>query len=239
MNALLLYLLLLLWDNRTFDSITKTNEQKADAEMAYEKKQYSHASKLYSQITYGSLFSDPAARLNMAHAYYQAGQLKDALHHYNLLTGVSNKTIASIANNQVALIMVVKKDTAMALGKLKEALRLEPRNTLARSNYIILKNRFSGIEQPSSTSNERRQARNEASKNQPTPSQPELKPEGFEQEEANKRDKLLKSLKAMNMSEEQARLILDAMKSNESQYIYQLKRKQYAKKSEQNETIEW
>lgn len=239
MNALLLYLLLLLWDNRTFDSITKTNERKAGAEVAYEKKQYINASKLYHQITYGSLFSDPAARLNMAHSYYQARQLKDALFHYKLLTGVTNKTIASIANSQVALIMVAQKDTATALERLKDALRLEPRNTLARSNYIILKKRFSGIERPSSTSNERRQARNEASKNRPTPSQPELKPEGFEQEEADKREQLLKSLKAMNMSEEQARLILDAMKSNESQYIYQLRRKQYAKKSERNETIEW
>jgi len=239
MNALLLYILLLLWDNRTFDSITKANERKAGAEMAYEKKQFVNASKLYHDITYGALFSDPAARLNMAHSYYQAGQLKDALYHYKLLENVSNKTIASIANCQAALIMVTKKDTAAALEKLKTALRLEPRNTLARSNYIILKKRFSGIEQPSNSSSDRRQAKNEINKNQPTPSQPEPKPEGFEQEEAAKREELLKSLKAMNMSEEQARLILDAMKSNESQYIYQLRRKQYAKKSERKETIEW
>jgi len=239
MNALLLYLLLLLWDNRTFDSITKTNERKIGAEMAYDKKQYVNASKLYHQITYGSLFSDPAARLNMAHSYYQAGKLKDALYHYKLLQKVNDKTISSIANCQVALILVSQKDTASALENLKTALRLEPRNTLARSNYIILKQRFSGIEQPSNKSDERRQAKNEVSKNQPTHSQPEPKPEGFEQEEAAKREQLLKSLRAMNMSEEQARLILDAMKSNESQYIYQLRRKQYAKKSEKNETIEW
>jgi len=239
MNALLLYLLLLLWDNRTFDSITKTNERKIGAEMAYDKKQYVNASKLYHQITYGSLFSDPAARLNMAHSYYQAGKLKDALYHYKLLQKVNDKTISSIANCQVALILVSQKDTASALENLKTALRLEPRNTLARSNYIILKQRFSGVEHPSNKSDERRQAKNEVSKNQPTPSQPEPKPEGFEQEEAAKREQLLKSLRAMNMSEEQARLILDAMKSNESQYIYQLRRKQYAKKSEKNETIEW
>ncbi|MCF0055902.1 tetratricopeptide repeat protein [Dyadobacter sp. CY356] len=239
MNALLLYLLLLLWDNRTFDAITKTNERKIGAEMAYKKKQFVNASKLYHQITYGSVFSDPAARLNMAHSYYQAGQLKAALYQYKLLDHVKDKTIASVANCQVALILVSKKDTAAALEKLKASLRLEPRNTVARSNYIILKSHFSGIERPSESSQDNRMAKNEASENKPTPSKPEPKPEGFEQEEAAKREQLLKSLKSMNMSEEQARLILDAMKSNESQYIYQLRRKQYAKKSEKNETIEW
>lgn len=239
MNALLLYLLLLLWDNRTFDAITKTNERKVGAEMAFKKKQFVNASKLYHQITYGSVFSDPAARLNMAHSYYQAGQLKDALYQYKLLDHVKDKTIASVANCQVALILVSKKDTAAALEKLKTSLRLEPRNTVARSNYIILKAHFSGIEQPSASSQDNRMAKNEASQNKPTPSKPEPKPEGFEQEEAAKREQLLRSLKSMNMSEEQARLILDAMKSNESQYIYQLRRKQYAKKSERNETIEW
>lgn len=239
MNALLLYLLLLLWDNRTFDAITKTNERKVGAEMAFKKKQFVNASKLYHQITYGSVFSDPAARLNMAHSYYQAGQLKDALYQYKLLDHVKDKTIASVANCQVALILVSKKDTAAALEKLKTSLRLEPRNTVARSNYIILKAHFSGVEQPSASSQDNRMAKNEASQNKPTPSKPEPKPEGFEQEEAAKREQLLRSLKSMNMSEEQARLILDAMKSNESQYIYQLRRKQYAKKSERNETIEW
>lgn len=239
MNALLLYLLLLIWDNRTFDAITKTNERKIGAEMAFKKKQYVNASKLYHQITYGSMFSDPAARLNMAHSYYQAGQLKNALYQYKLLDHVKDKTIASVANCQIALIMVVEKDTAAALEKLKTSLRLEPRNAVARSNYIILKKHFSGIEKPSESSQDKRTAKNEANKNTPTPSKPEQKPDGLEQEEAAKREQLLRSLKSMNMSEEQARIILDAMKSNESQYIYQLRRKQYAKKSEGNETIEW
>jgi len=239
MNALLLYLLLLLWDNRTFDAITKTNERKIGAEMAYRKRQYADASKLYHQITYSSVFSDPAARLNMAHSYYQASQLNDALFQYKLLDHVKDKTIASVANCQIALILITQKDTAAALNRLKKSLRLEPRNAVARSNFIILKKHFSGIDKPSESSPDKRMTKNETSKNVPTPSKPDQKPEGLEQEEAAKREQLLRSLKSMNMSEEQARLILDAMKSNESQYIYQLRRKQYAKKSEGNETIEW
>jgi hypothetical protein len=239
MNALLLYLLLLLWDNRTFDAITKTNERKIGAEMAYNKRQYVNAAKLYHQITYGSVFSDPAARLNMAHSYYQAGQLKDALYQYKLLDHISDKTIASVANCQVALILVSDKDTAAALERLKTSLRLEPRNAVARSNYIILKKHFSGVTQPTQTSQQTKKEPDQTGSNQSIASKPAPRPAGFEQEEAASREQLLRSLKAMNMSEEQARLILDAMKSNESQYIYQLRRKQYAKKSENNETIEW
>ena len=164
MNALLLYLLLLLWDNRTFDAITKTNERKIGAEMAFKKKQFVNASKLYHQITYGSVFSDPAARLNMAHSYYQAGQLKDALYQYKLLDHVKDKTIASVANCQVALILVSKKDTAAALERLKTSLRLEPRNTVARSNYIILRTHFSGVEQPSKLNQDNRMAKTKRAK---------------------------------------------------------------------------
>lgn len=239
MTALLLYVLLVLWDNRTFDAITKNNERKIGAEMAFNRKQYNEASKLYHEITYGSLFSDPAARLNMAHSYYEANHLKSALYHYQLLEHVQDKTIASVASTQVALILLANKDTSGALTKLKTALRLEPRNTIARKDYIILKQHFSGVEQTPQSDQKKRITSNNPNINKPRLSEPEIKQDGFEQEEAAKREQLLKSLKSMNMSEEQARLILDAMKSNESQYIYQLRRKQFGKKSDQNETIEW
>lgn len=239
MTALILYVLLWLWDNRNFDAITKSNERKLGAEQAYDNKQYLDAADLYRQITYGSIFSDPGARLNMAHSYYLAGKYGLAMQHYKLLKQVDDNAIASVANSQIALIQVIQKDTATALGSLKTALRLEPGNDLARMNYIILKKNFSGIEKPSDTSTTKKQSDNQTTSDRQTPVPPEQKPKNQEIEESIKREQLLQSLKAMNMSEDQARAILDAMKSNESQYIYQLRRKQYAKKPKQNDQIEW
>lgn len=238
MTAIILYVLLWLWDNRTFDSITKSNQRKLAAEQAYNDNRFSESAKLYQQITYGSLFSDPAARLDLAHSYYRMGDFKLALKHYQLLSGIDNNTIASIANSQIALIMVNQKDTASALTSLKTALRLEPGNNLAKTNYIILKKTFSGIEKPSDLNSQKQKSTRQALKeNQQENPQP--KPETMEVEEDIKKEELLKSLKAMNMSEDQARAILDAMKSNESQYIYQLRRKQFNKKTGQTAKIEW
>ncbi|MCE7044686.1 hypothetical protein [Dyadobacter sp. CY312] len=235
MTSLILYVLLWLMDNRNFDSITKANERKAGAEKSYENKQYLRAAELYHQITYGSLFSEPAARLNMAHSYFLAGKYNLALQQYRLLRRVDDKRIASAANQQIALIKVNQKDTASALTSLKEALQIEPGNDVARHNFIILKNKYSGLELMPAQKAVKKKTEQLASTQTP----PVNKPANTEVEENVKRDQLLQSLKAMNMSEDQARAILDAMKSNESQYIYQLRRKQYAKKTEQNEQIEW
>lgn len=234
MTALMLYVLLWLMDNRNFDSITKDNERKLDAKNFYDSKEYVKAAELYRQVTYGSIFSEPAVRLNMAHSYFLGGKYKQALQQYRLLQRVGDKKIASIANQQIALIKVNQLDTAAALASLKEALQIEPNNDVARHNFIILKKAFSGLQklpQKSDTKKAEQLAQKE--------SQPENKPTHIEIEENAKRDQLLQSLKAMNMSEDQARAILDAMKSNESQYIYQLRRKQYAKKSESKDQIEW
>lgn len=239
MTSLILYVLLWLWDNRTFDSITKANQRKLDAEQAFQKKEFAKSAELYRQITYGSFFSDPAARLNLAHSLYKTGDYKQALKHYQLLSDIDNQNIASVANTQIALILVSKKDTAAALTTLRTALRLEPGNALARTNYIILKKSFSGVDQPSDLTTRKRRS-NQPQTNQVQPAPPPAPPQEIrEVSEDIKKEELLKSLKAMNMSEEQARAILDAMKSNESQYIYQLRRKQYNSKPGKKSEIEW
>jgi tetratricopeptide (TPR) repeat protein len=239
MTALILYVLLWLWDNRTFDSITKANERKLEAERAYNLKQYARSVDLYQQITYGSIFSDPAARLNLAHSYYLMRDYEKALKHYQLLDQIDNNTIASIANSQIALIRVLQKDTATALSNLKTSLRLEPGNNQARTNYIVLKKAFSGIEKIPEANAERQRAKQQVTSGNNQPPPPDQKPETREVAEDIQKEELLKSLKAMNMSEDQARAILDAMKSNESQYIYQLRRKQFSKKTARQGEIEW
>ena len=239
MTALILYVLLWLWDNRTFDSITKANQRKIDAEQAYQNKEYKRSAVLYNQITYGSLFSDPAARLNLAHSLYLTRNYKQALKHYRLLSDIDDNAIASVANSQIALIRVAEKDTAGALGNLRTALRLEPGNNLARQNYIILKKNFSGDEGPSDIRTEKKKSTQQSQAEQDRPADPLPNTAGRELTSDAKKEELLKSLKQMNMSEDQARAILDAMKSNESQYIYQLRRKQYSTQVRKTDEIEW
>ncbi|CAG5018982.1 hypothetical protein DYBT9275_06116 [Dyadobacter sp. CECT 9275] len=233
MTALILYVMLWVWDNRTFDSITKTNERKVIAERAFKNKQFKKSAILYQQITYGSIFSDPAARLNLAHSYFYNGQLEQALKHYTLLAHAQDRTISSIANNQVGLIQMNKGDSAAALESFKESLRLETGNNVARANYIFLKSHYSGNDEGPVPQSVEKQVKNKVEESAVAEQQNQ------EIVKDSRKEEFLNSLKTMNMTEDQARAILDAMKTNEAQYIYQLRRRQYAEKQKSSKKIEW
>ncbi|WP_247234816.1 hypothetical protein [Telluribacter sp. SYSU D00476] len=229
-------MLLWIWDNRSYEAISQSNRTMAQAEQAYQDKQYDQAADLYYSITYGSFFTEPAARLNLAHSYYQAGKLDEALHHYQLLDHIQDRQVASTANVQIALIAVSRQDTARALDRLVTALRQDQENLSARYNYEILKNIYSGSTPPRTPQPEPTPPPREETKEAPAPPPQQ---EGQSPELAEQREQLLQQLRQLRMSEEQARSILDAMKSNEMQYIYQLRRRQYRNQSDKSEDVEW
>ncbi|GHB78736.1 hypothetical protein [Persicitalea jodogahamensis] len=223
--------MLWIWDNRSFNTVDQSNRDKMEAERAYEAKNYPEAASLYRKITYGSIFSEPASRLYLAHTYFHLDSLDLAEREYKLLTHVSNASIASVAETQLGLLACRAGDSVSALNHLKTALRLDPLNQTARYDYQILKTVFSGKVPDAPTA--------------PPPAVPSPSPppsttiEQQTVELAEKREELLERLRRLNMSEEQARSILDAMKSNEAQYIYQLRRRQYYDQSERSKVVEW
>lgn len=229
MNFFLLYFLLWLWDNHSLNSITKSNKAKLDAESAFQSKNYPEAVGLYREITYGSFFSEPSARLNLAQAYLYAGNSKEAARHYELLQNVEDKNVASLANMQLGHIAIANFDTASAVQRLKLALKLNDKNDAARYNYELLMLSYKG-----DTKEE------ETPKTPPPPVQKNNQPEsGQTPEESEERAEFLKRLQKMNMSEEQARSILETMKTNEMHYIYQLRRRQYHVKEGETQKVEW
>ncbi|HEV7349753.1 hypothetical protein [Telluribacter sp.] len=234
MTSFLLYLLLWIWDNRSFEAVSQSNQIKRQAELAYQDKEFERAAQLFYRVTYGSLFAEPAARLNLAHSYYQAEKPEEAQYHYQLLTGIADKTVASKANTQLALIAVSRQDTAQALDQLVRALRQDQENLTARYNYELLRKAYSGRTPPRSP----QQQPPPPAQNQPEPPPPPQE-EGQSPELAEQREQLLKELRQLRMSEEQARAILDAMKTNEMQYIYQLRRRQYRRQTDQTDEVEW
>ena len=236
MTAFLLYLLLWIWDNRSYDAISQSNRTMAQAEQAYQDQQYDLAADLYYSITYGSIFTEPAARLNLAHAYYQAGRLDEAQRHYQLLDHIRDRQVASRANVQMAMIAVNRQDTAQALDRLVTALRQDQENLTARYNYEILKKTYSGSTPPRKPQPEQPPSPREETKDAQASPPPQ---EGRSPELAEQREQLLQQLRQLRMSEEQARSILDAMKTNEMQYIYQLRRRQYRNQSDKSEEVEW
>ncbi len=231
MTSILLYIMLWIWDTRTFDMVGKSNQDKSNAESAYLEGDYRQAAGLYYKITYSSIFSDPATRLYLAHSYYRLDSLQLAKEQYTLLLRVPDPKVSSMAHTQLAVLACQDRDTTEALTFLKSALRIYPDNETARFDYELLKRTFSG----KVPANQPPEAPNQA-----PPSPQQSNP--IEQREiqiAREREELLERLRRLNMSEDQARSILEAMKSNEAQYTYQLRRGQYYDQSERSKIVEW
>ena len=210
MTSVLISVILWIWDNRSFDAILKGNRAKIEAQTAFRNKNYQAAIVSYEAVINASLFVEPEARLNLAHAYFMAKQEKKALKLYDRLGKLKNKTLASEAETQIGNIYVQRKDTALALNSFKKALLLNEENKIARFNYEVLKNEFSGNEL----------------KPQKDMVQNQTKSQSMESEVANvaqiqteqKKD-VLKRLKNMKMTEEQAIALLEVIRTTEIDYL--------------------
>ncbi len=213
--SLLLSLLLWIWDNRSFDTISRSNRAKIEGQKAFQEKDYQKALDAYQNISNSSLFAEPEARLNLAHAYFQLNQLQKARHYYHRLSKVPNSLLSSRAYNQLGIIETLDKDTLTALSYFKESLRKNPDNQKAQYNYELLKKAFSGKES--------------LPKLKPTPQKTEQPPPSAlpktaqEVQKTEEKKNLLNQLQNMKMSEAQAMMILDALKASEIQYLQQQK----------------
>ncbi len=232
-----LYTLLWIWDNVSLPSTSLWNTTKYQAEEAYRLEEYEQAAIYYRQIVDASFFSDPAGRMNMANAYYKAGRKDLALENYQLLTRVRDPQLASRAYVQLAQLAVGEQDTLEALAGLRKAILLDPENRVGVANFEVLRYHYSGTglpeENPENPSGEATE------KPQEVPAAPAAPGEGLLAEKTAQREQLLQNLDRMNMSEEQALSILEAMKVNEMQYIYQFRKLGDKAHNQPNAKVEW
>ena len=232
MTSFLAYLLLWVWNNLSWEALQRSYTINAEVAAAYEGKDYQKAVQLYQNNLITMAHVSPEARLNLAHLYYQLGKLDKAEENYELAAKSPNPRLRSYAISQLALIAVQEQDTARALLLLQDALRAIPTNTHARLNYEILKGQYSGaLVEPA------RVLKSEFVK-------PYVAKNEQEQQEATvvedeKREQLLKRLQNIGMKEEEARALLEAMKAQEKEYIYQLKQHRYGADKPKSKKIEW
>lgn len=187
-----------------------------EAQEAYKQADFNKAVEGYRNISNNSLFTEPSARLNLAHTYFQLTQLQNAKRYYKRLAVVDNPWIASRAYSQLGVIEAIDKDTLEALRYFKEGLRKNPDNQIARFNYEYLKKRFSGNDDITPPKNIP-QKKEQSAQNAPAPKV------GQEVLKTEEKKELLTRLQNIKMSEAQAMMILDALKASEIQYLQQQK----------------
>lgn len=236
MIHLYLWVVLWIWDIVSHPPARLINEAKTAAQESFEKRDYRRAAAYYRQVVEASFFADPVGRLNMANAYFLAGDYESAYENYRILARVDKPELSAMAKSQLGMIALEKKDTAEALRQLREAILLNRDNASVVADFEILRSRFSGkilVKEP---------AKSDRPDPSPEPVEEALTPEILDNsvvELSDQREQLLQNLDRINMSEEQAKSILDAMKVNERQYIYQLRRQEARNGAKSRKKVEW
>ncbi|WP_421820735.1 tetratricopeptide repeat protein [Flectobacillus sp.] len=196
-------------ENASFTKVSARNLAKIESEKAFREKRYTDALKYYQVISDNSYFTPPEVVLNQAHSYLLTNDTLRAQTTYRRLIHLEDYKMASTTYCQLGVISCALKDSAQALVYLKEALKLNPQNQIARFNFELLKLKFRG------SSNESKDEQQSTSAPPPPSSQ------NAEVDNTDAQDELLKTLKNYGLSPEKARMLLEAMKNKEVQYIQQ------------------
>lgn len=248
------------------NDIATINRLKQEAEAALQQKEYQQAANYYSQLVDSLSVDDEAIRLNLAHALLMAGDTATAQRNYGLLTSSKDRSLRSVAYQQIGVVASNQKKYKEALAVFKESLKANPANEEARYDYELVKKLLEqqqnqeeqqqgkdqneqqedqkkdqqqeGEQQEQEQNQEGEQSEEQEGQQQEQQSGEQESPEPNEQdaqegeqsegeknEEEQPASPTAEKLKEMNISEEKARMILEAMRNNEMQYIQQNRRK--------------
>ncbi|MBO2009150.1 hypothetical protein [Hymenobacter negativus] len=136
-------LLMLLFSGPVLGLLTRVRDRNvavADATAAYARDDARRAAKGFTDalVAQNAKTPDPRLVLNLAHSQVRGGQQQAAYSTYGRLLVGSPTTLGSVARQQMAVLLAQRGELAQALGLLRQALLLNPRNSGARADYEVL-----------------------------------------------------------------------------------------------------
>jgi tetratricopeptide (TPR) repeat protein len=198
------------WADPLTNQISYNNRARQEAELAYRAGQYDRALSLYAYLSKTTTTIDPAVRLNLGHTYFQLKQYAKAKPQYETLLRSDRSDLRTVAATQLGVMACFDHDSATALTLFRQALLENANNEPARYNFELIKKRYSGKPLLKPGQKQRQVARNEAvNKPQPT---------GGQVERSSRQDELLRRFRQLNLSEEQALQLLNAMQQDDLPY---------------------
>jgi len=295
----LIAILLIISPLTDLDKIAKVNKAKKEAKEAFLSENYQLAHDKYKFLIDSLSVIEEEVLLDYAHTLYNLNDTTNAVNKYQELSESTNKSISSVADQQLGQMMFDKKQYEPALEHYKSALRKNSANQDARYNYELLKKILKKQEeekkdqQNQDQENKEQKDQDKENKDQENKDQEQKDQEKQDQEKKDeekkdqeqkdqeKKDQEQKDqekkkgekdedqekkeeqkdkeeqegekseekekeqpkptpsdkLKEMNISEEKAKMILEAMKNNEVQYIQQNRRK--ATKKKESDKPDW
>ena len=205
-----LFLVALLWWTPLTNQISQHNRARQEAETAYRAGRFNRALALYAYLSRTTTAIDPAVRLNLGHTYFQLGRYAKAKPQYETLLRSDRQDLRTVAATQLGVMACFDRDSATALTLFRQALLENANNEPARYNFELIKKRYSG----------KPPAINPQQKRMPPPPQLVNKPRpaGGQVERSERQDELLRRFQQLNLSEEQALQLLNAMQQDDLPY---------------------
>ncbi len=251
---IILIILLFINPVNDLNRISEINALKQEAKTAYTNGNFEEAVFKYEKLVNEYAVEDENVLLNLANAHFKNENAEKAMELYQSLYSAADKSISSAAYNQSGILAHQQQKKEDALALFKEAMKANAANESARFNYTKLKKEIEE-EQEQEQQNQDNKDENKQDKNEDNKQEQENKEdkeneqseeekeqenqegEGDKEEQENDQQEQegeeqeppqqspAEKLKEMNMSEEKAQMILEAMKNNEIQYIQQNKKK--------------
>ncbi|WP_242920289.1 tetratricopeptide repeat protein [Pontibacter liquoris] len=139
MKLLLAAILLVSFLSGGLRTIARINTYAQEAAQAYRQQDYTRAIAAYEYLLNDLDVQDDQLRLNLAHAYYQAGAPEKAQESYRLLAEHPSSHLRAIAHLQLGNIAAGRHKYKQALARYRQALIADPDNEKARYDYELLK----------------------------------------------------------------------------------------------------
>ncbi|WP_420151642.1 tetratricopeptide repeat protein [Spirosoma sp.] len=213
---MMIYLLItawLWWDNLfSLNQVSRNNQARQEAQVAYQSGNYKRALALYAYLSRTTTTIDLGVRLNLGHTYFQLKQYPKAKSQYETLLQSDRPDLRTAAATQLGVLTCLAGDSATALSLFQRALLENPDNEPARYNFELIKTHYSG-RKPATNPREQSLVRKPKLVNR-------LNPSGGQQVERSARqDELLRRFQRLNLDEQQALQLLEAMESDDLPYV--------------------
>ncbi|WP_020600624.1 tetratricopeptide repeat protein [Spirosoma panaciterrae] len=229
----MIYLLIAAWiwlnELISLNQISRNNQARQEAQLAYQSGKYQRALTFYTYLTQHTSTIDAAVRLNLGHTYFNLKQYTQAKSQYEALLQTDRHDLRTAAATQLGVLACLEKDSALALTLFRQALLENADNESARYNFELIKRYYSG--QPP-------HKRPTHKSSTPTPQQVNKpRPMGGQQvERSTRQDEILRRFRRLNLSEEQALQLLDAMRGDDLPYALTRSARQNSPKPQEGES---
>ncbi|MBF9252587.1 tetratricopeptide repeat protein [Pontibacter sp. 172403-2] len=139
MKAGLFAVLLISFLSGGLRTISRINEYAQEAAQAYHQQNYTNAIAAYEYLLHDLEVNDDQLRLNLAHAYYEAGLMEQAKEAYRLLADHPTSHLRAVVHLQLGNIAARQQKYKQALSLYRQALIADPASETARYDYELLK----------------------------------------------------------------------------------------------------